>query len=886
MAGQQLYQERTGRAGIQMPGQVRVPAMPVDTRTAQAVTAIAGAAQQLGGILAREHAQDQRMRISESLLAARKEFSEWQAQYVQEHQGSNALSAGADFSAKMREIAQRHMAAFGGAGNEIFQRELGGQMAALDLRATEQGAAYAAQQRRLWENSVLEGMQAQILADAENDPGNGAWIDHQMTELGRMLSERGIDPTAPIMKLSSDVQLRRGLSWVQRGDLSAASALLQGWKSGPMQPWDISARYESGAEGSAAIGYDGTGGTSYGKFQLSSKQGSLDGFLRFLDGKGGDAAAVAQRLRAAGPADTGSRSGAMPEAWKQAAQTPGFAEWEHEFAQREFFDPAVRSLPAGAAEAVRQSPALQQMVWSTAVQHGAEGAAGIFKKVWRDGMTDADFVRAAYDERATRFGSSTPEVRASVQRRLRREADDILGGLSGAGGVNGMSLQAAMQLEGAIDRERSRQAVELRGQLADAEAALMAGEKDVPLPSDAVIMAAFGDKGGEVLQQLADARQYGLDVVACSSMTPEQQAAMIERHKPVPGAGYAVNSRRYDSLQKIVDADRKAREKDAPAYLVRFDDDVRRRFEAMQQSGFTPETVQAYAASLEVARQSRGMRSKKDAPFLPANAAASLTDAITENAEPVQMLASLSQSFGKAWPAVERQIVTSGKLPDALTIVASGMEPRAGGLLYEATRDKDFTKKAAEILGYNNTDVENVSRKLRSELEPMLKTFNAQGAFQRSESLVRNATILALQYRLRSGYGESDAVSLAAQEIGKKRYSYNGTYRIPSGYDPDLIARGLAFAMQGDALKTLAAQAAGLQGVKRDDVQGLFVDSLRRSVTPVTMPDESGISLYLLDRPVMAKGGGVVSWTWQELAEFGKQAEKAKLERLSQGELE
>ena len=457
MARQQLYQERTGAAGIQMPGQVRIPAMPVDTRGAQAVTAIAGAAQQLGGILARQHVQDQRMRINESLLAARKEFSEWQAQYVQEHQGSNALTAGADFSAKMREIAQRHMQAFGGADNEIFRRELGGQMAALDLRAAEQGTAYAAQQRRLWENSVLEGQKAQLLADAESDPTNGAWLDYQLSEYGRALEARGLDATAAMQELASAVQLRRGLSWVQRGDTASAEALLQGWKSGPAHPGDISARYESGAAGSAAIGYDKTGGTSYGKFQLSSKQGSLDGFLRFLDGKGGEATAVAQRLRAAGPADTGSKSGAMPEAWKQAAQMPGFADWEREFAQRKFFDPAVRSLPSGAAEAVRQSPALQQMVWSTAVQHGAGGAAGIFKKVWRDGMTNADFVRAAYDERATRFGSSTPEVRASVQRRLRREADDILGGLSGAGGVNGMSLQAAMQLEGAIDRERRQQ---------------------------------------------------------------------------------------------------------------------------------------------------------------------------------------------------------------------------------------------------------------------------------------------------------------------------------------------------------------------------------------------------------------------------------------------
>ena len=456
MARQQLYQERTGATGIQMPGQVRVPAMPVDARGSRLLGEVAQAGQQIGGILARQYALDQQTRIEESLLAARKEFSEWQATYVQTRQGSNALSAGEDFSAKMKEIAGRHLAAFGGSGNEVFQRQLGGQLAALGVRATEQGTAYAAQQRRLWENSVLEGQKAQLLADAESEPGNGAWLDFKLGEYGKALEARGLDATAPVLELASAIQLRRGLSYVQRGDLGAATGLLQGWKSGPMQPGDISARYESGTAGSSAIGYDSTGGTSYGRWQFSSKQGSLDGFLRFLEGKGGEAAAVAARLRAAGPANTGGKSGAMPEAWKLAAKTPGFGDWEREFAQREFYDPAVRGLPAGAAAAVRQSPMLQQMVWSTAVQHGSGGAVDIFRKAWRDGMTDADFVHSAYGERAGRFGSSTPEVRASVQRRLQREAGDILGGLSGAGGVNGMSLQAAMQLEGAIDRERAR----------------------------------------------------------------------------------------------------------------------------------------------------------------------------------------------------------------------------------------------------------------------------------------------------------------------------------------------------------------------------------------------------------------------------------------------
>lgn len=449
---QRLYQERTGATGIQMPGQVSVPAMPVDTRGAALLGAVAGAGEKIGSILARDYARDQMTRIQESLLAARKEFAEWQAQYVQTRQGSNALTAEADFSAKMREIADRQLEAFGGNANEVFQRQLGGQMAALTLRAQEQGAAYASGQRSRWETSVLEGQRAQLLADAERDPGNGAWLDFQLAEYGRSLAARGLDATAPMMELGSAVQLRRGLAYVQRGDLGSASALLQGWKPGSAHPGDISARYESGAAGSSAIGYDKKGGTSYGRFQLSSRQGSMEGFLRFLESKGGEAAAIAARLRAAGPADTGGKSGAMPEAWKREARTPGFADLEREYIQREFYEPAMRSLPSGAAAAVQASPQLQQMVWSTAVQHGAGGAADILRKAWRDGMGNEDFVRAAYAERATRFGGSEPDVRASVQRRLRREADDLLGGLSGAGGVNGMSLAAAAQLEGAIEK--------------------------------------------------------------------------------------------------------------------------------------------------------------------------------------------------------------------------------------------------------------------------------------------------------------------------------------------------------------------------------------------------------------------------------------------------
>ncbi|MDM8216721.1 hypothetical protein QUW15_11265, partial [Desulfovibrio piger] len=184
--------------------------------------------EQVGGMLAREYAREQQTRLEESLLAARREFSEWQAAYEQEHQGGNALRAGADFSAKMQEITQRHMEAFDGAENEVFRRELGGRMAAMRLRAGELGASYEARERASWENSVLEGLRAQLLADAENDPDNGAWLDFQLAEYGRALEARGLDATADMLELSRDVRLRRGVGMLRRGKLAAAEALTEG----------------------------------------------------------------------------------------------------------------------------------------------------------------------------------------------------------------------------------------------------------------------------------------------------------------------------------------------------------------------------------------------------------------------------------------------------------------------------------------------------------------------------------------------------------------------------------------------------------------------------------------------------------------------------------
>ncbi|MBQ7457330.1 MAG: hypothetical protein IJS54_06980 [Desulfovibrio sp.] len=189
----------------------------------------------------------------------------------------------------------------------------------------------------------------------------------------------------------------------------------------------LSAQFESGQDGIAAIGYDGTGGTSYGKYQIASKVGTMTDFLKFLDNEAPD---VAKRLRSAGPANTGSRHGAMPDMWKTlAAEDPTrFEALQEAFARQSHYEPALASIVknTGLTENTL-SDAMREVIWSTAIQHGPSGASRIFSRA--DAVSgeasspdyERNMITNVYKIRAGQFGSSTESVRAAVQNRFKQE---------------------------------------------------------------------------------------------------------------------------------------------------------------------------------------------------------------------------------------------------------------------------------------------------------------------------------------------------------------------------------------------------------------------------------------------------------------------------------
>lgn len=199
---------------------------------------------------------------------------------------------------------------------------------------------------------------------------------------------------------------------------------------------NLAAQFESGDKGTDAIGFDRQGGTCYGTYQISSKAGTMHQFIDYLSDK---APSWAQKLKAAGSANTGGRQGRMPEVWKQiAAENPDkFSNLQHDFIQESHYLPAVQEISEKTGVDVSQQPrAVQEVLWSTAVQHGPRGAAKIFSKAVQraqtknGGLQTARLIGSVYEMRAGQFQSSDPDIRSAVRSRFKQEGRLALAMLS------------------------------------------------------------------------------------------------------------------------------------------------------------------------------------------------------------------------------------------------------------------------------------------------------------------------------------------------------------------------------------------------------------------------------------------------------------------------
>lgn len=214
------------------------------------------------------------------------------------------------------------------------------------------------------------------------------------------------------------------------GPVDFSGAVATGGFSPSGKIGDTVARFESGNAGVSDVSWDKTGGSSYGKWQLSAKQGSMGEYLKWMQKKGGKEAEIANSILGAGPLENGKNGAAATEYKRQASMNGQLLEeTQRQFILEKQVNPALRSLPPELQQRINNSGAMKEMFWSTVVQHGQGGGASIFKNIYNQNRnaSDEDLIKAIYADRGNHFQSSTAETQASVRRRFKEEVGVILG---------------------------------------------------------------------------------------------------------------------------------------------------------------------------------------------------------------------------------------------------------------------------------------------------------------------------------------------------------------------------------------------------------------------------------------------------------------------------
>jgi hypothetical protein len=220
-------------------------------------------------------------------------------------------------------------------------------------------------------------------------------------------TEIGPAPIIPVPVSTTAPQSKGGY---YQGSLPSGGGATRGW---------VSEKFEAGKLGAGAIskGKGDFGGASYGKYQLSSKAGTLQTYLNQSKYKEQFVGLI-----------PGTKE--FDEKWKTLAATDSkFGEEQHEFIGKTHYIPQLNKLKSAGLDLSQRGAGVQEMLWSTAVQYGTKLGTETIQNALKDKniskMSDKDIIDAVQQYKLANVGvnfkSSSKNVQQSVANRIINE---------------------------------------------------------------------------------------------------------------------------------------------------------------------------------------------------------------------------------------------------------------------------------------------------------------------------------------------------------------------------------------------------------------------------------------------------------------------------------
>lgn len=168
-------------------------------------------------------------------------------------------------------------------------------------------------------------------------------------------------------------------------------------------------KYETSNAGSSTIYNDKKyGGLSYGFYQMATRSGTPQKFVKWLAGKDDE---IYERLGNK-VGSVAMLNGPFAKEWIAVAKRykTRFTELEHAYAKHFYYEEARKGIRGKIdVDINKRSWALQAALLSTAIQFGVgsktslKGAIPIFSKTYKKGISDEDWIRAIYADKTRRF---------------------------------------------------------------------------------------------------------------------------------------------------------------------------------------------------------------------------------------------------------------------------------------------------------------------------------------------------------------------------------------------------------------------------------------------------------------------------------------------------
>ena len=242
----------------------------------------------------------------------------------------------------------------------------------------------------------------------------------------------GVDVAGSVGKGVDAVKEKAGAAWdATKGAASGAwDATKQGFANA--KDWALGATSKSfesgkGGAGTVSTGKGDHGGASYGTYQLSSTQGTLQQYLK-QSGYGDQFSGLKP-----GTSEFNAK-------WKDVAKNdPNFGQSQHDFIKATHYDPAVSGLQKSGIDLSGKGAAVQDALWSTSVQFGPgssqskSGAVPMVKNALAGKnaaeMSDSDIVSAIQDYKIAHNSSlfaSSPTQQPALAKRAVSEKTKLL----------------------------------------------------------------------------------------------------------------------------------------------------------------------------------------------------------------------------------------------------------------------------------------------------------------------------------------------------------------------------------------------------------------------------------------------------------------------------